>query len=105
MPRFNPLLVALLLVLAALLPASAQAARHHSHSGLIVSISAHDLTIHSKSHGTDYHFTVTGATVFLDHGKQIASVRFVRGDYVYVSYTIGAGGALIAYHVSLRKGH
>lgn len=109
MTRINPLVIALLLILGALLPtaapAPAQAARHHSHTGTIVSISAHDLTIHSKSHATDYHFALAGTTVFLDHGKQISSARFVRGDYVYVSYSTGPKGTLVAYHVSLRKGH
>jgi len=109
MIRIKLMLIALLLIIGALLPAAlpapVQAARHHSHTGTIVSISAHDLTIHSKSHSTDYHFALAGSTVFLDHGKQISSARFVRGDYVYVSYSAGPNGTLIAYHVSLRKGH
>ena len=107
MTRIKPVLIALLLILGALLPvaAPAQAARHHSHTGTIVSITARELTIHSKSHATDYHFAINGDTRYLDHGKQISSARFLRGDYVYVSYSTGPNGTLIAYHVSLRKGH
>lgn len=101
-------LVALLvwLVLAASLigaPRGVSAARHHSYVGTITKLSAASLTIHSKTHAADFTFAIVSSTRFMQHGQQISRARFRVGSYVYVSYSAGPHGSMIAYHIILRR--
>lgn len=97
----------------AVLPAAgagaAQAARHHFYVGTIIAITypsnGHDgsLTIHSKTHATDYRFIIDNSTRFLRRGQGEPRTNFKVGSYVTVSYSPGLNGTMIAYHISLRR--
>jgi hypothetical protein len=96
--------VLLLMVATVWAPSSSIAAtRHHSYVGTIVAISSNALTIHSKTHATNYHFNIDGQTKFLQHGQAIARSRFKVGSYVTVSYSQGPRNSMVAWHISLRK--
>src|SRR5579871_6433262 len=88
---------------------SAQAVRHRSYVGTITAITfpngSHNgsLTIHSKSHDTDFHFIIDNNTRFLRRGQGEPRTSFKAGSYVTVSYSPGPNGSMIAYHISLRK--
>ena len=99
---FSAALIALTLALAGTIGATA-AVRHHIYVGTITRISAAALTIHSKSRASDYTFQIDQSTRFLVHGQAVSRDRFKVGSYVTVSYSAGSKGAMLAYHVSLRK--
>jgi hypothetical protein len=101
--------LALALVLAAAATGEAQAVRHHFYVGTITAITfpngghAGSLTIHSKTHNTDYHFIIDNSTRFLHRGQGEPRTSFKVGSYVTVSYSPGPNGTMIAYHISLRR--
>jgi len=80
-----------------------EAARHHFYVGTITRISSGALTIHSKSHNTNFTFTINSATAFLHKGQAISRGMFRVGSYVTVSYSPGPHNSMIAYHISLRR--
>jgi hypothetical protein len=96
-------------VVAAGVTGTAQAVRHHFYVGTITAITfpngGHNgsLTIHSKTHNTDYHFIIDNNTRFLRHGQGEPRTSFKVGTYVTVSYSPGPNGTMIAYHISLRR--
>lgn len=81
----------------------AQAARHHFYVGTITSISSQSLTIHSKTHNTNFTFVITSSTQFLRKGQAISRSLFKVGSYVTVSYSPGSHNTMVAYHISLRR--
>jgi len=79
------------------------ASRHRFYVGTIVAISSNALTIHSKTHATDYHFVIDRGTQFLRHAASVPRTLFKVGSYVTVSYSTAAHNIMVAWHVSLRK--
>ena len=99
----SSLVLTVLLVICLTAPRPAGAARHKSYVGTITAISTNALTIHSKSHNTDFHFVIDGNTRFLQHGLGIPRNNFKVGSYVTVSFSPGPNNTMIAYHISLRR--
>ena len=80
--------------------------RHPFHVGTIKAITASTLVIYSKTHRTNYRFVIDNSnngTKFMKNGVAVSRLLFKVGTYVTVSYSTGAHGTMIAWHVSLRK--
>ena len=109
--RIRTWLLALVLALGVLTGSvgRARAVQHHFYVGTITAISfpsgGHSgaLTIHSKTHNTNFHFLIDNSTRFLRRGQGEPRTSFKVGSYVTVSYSPGPNGSMIAYHISLRR--